>query len=226
MTKAVLFDLDETLFDRIGSVHDFVSAQFAGAFGRFESAEALATRFAELDDRANVHKTRVYPQIFAEMGETDPDRWRGYFDDYEANAWRYARPYDGMRDTLFWLRERGLKIGIVTNGETHIQLRSILALGLDRLVDTYLISEAEACRKPDATIFERAAERLGVATTDCAFVGDTPQADMIGARAVGMTTIWFPNGMLWPDAYDWTPDHRIDALPELKQILALPVSAA
>lgn len=226
MVKAVLFDLDETLFDRIASLGSFVAHQFASDFGSFESADALARRFVELDDRNNVHKTAVYPQIFAEMGHAAPDIWRGYFLDYETNFWRFAQPYPGMRQTLNALRRAGKSLGIITNGETHMQQRSILALGLDRLVDVTLISEAEECRKPDPEIFERAAARLGVAPQDCAFVGDTPQADMIGARGVGMMTIWYPNGISWPDSYDWRPDHQIARLSELRALPGLGPRAA
>lgn len=218
MVRAVLFDLDETLFDRIASLHAFIAQQFASDFGEFESAEALARRFVELDDRNNVHKSDVYPQIFKEMGHTAPDIWRGYFLDYETNFWRYAQPYSGMRQTLNALRRNGISLGIVTNGETHIQQRSVMALGLDRLVDVVLISEAEGCRKPGREIFLSAAARLGAAPQDCAFVGDTPQTDMIGARGVQMRTIWFPNGMTWPQSYGWAADHQIAHLSELKAL--------
>ena len=215
MLKAVLFDLDETLFDRIASVRAFVLQQFAGDVGRFDTVEALADRFTALDDRGNVHKTQVYRQIFEEMGHPAPEIWRGYFADFETNAWRLARPYPAMSQTLLALRAAGYKLGIVTNGETHLQLRSLLALDLDRLTDVYLISEHEQCRKPDPAIFLSAAARLGVAPQACAFVGDTPQTDMIGARKVGMQTIWFPNGLAWPESYDWQPDATISHLGEL-----------
>lgn len=219
MVKAVLFDLDETLLDRIASVRAFVAQQFASDFGRFDSAEDLAERFTVLDDRNNVPKTDVYRHIFEEMGQYGPGIWRGFFDDFEKNSWRFARGYRGLSETLAALRAEGLKLGIVTNGETHLQLRSILALGLDRVVDTYLISEHEGCRKPDAEIFLSAAERLGVSCHDCAFVGDTPQTDMMGARQVGMQTIWFPNGLTWPPSFDWQPDAQIAHLSELPALL-------
>ncbi|MBO6777661.1 MAG: HAD family hydrolase [Marinibacterium sp.] len=219
MVEAVLFDLDETLLDRASSVKAFVTQQFSGEFGTFENAEALANRFTVLDDRNNGHKASVYRQIFAEMGLDCPDIWCGFLQDFESNSWRYARSHDAMRSTLWSLGNAGMRLGLITNGETHLQLRSILALDLDLLVDTYLISESECLRKPDAEIFLRAAERLHVAPRNCAFVGDTPQTDMIGARQVGMRTIWFPNGMNWPEDYDWRPDAEIAHLSELPTVL-------
>lgn len=218
MIKAVLFDLDETLFDRIASLQRFIAHQFKSDYGTFESAEALAHRFNALDDRNNVNKSEVYPQIFREMGHAAPDIWRGYFLDYEASFWRYAQPYAGMGQTLNALRRAGMALGIITNGETHMQQRSVLALGLHRMVDVVLISEDEGCRKPDPEIFLRAADKLDVDPRDCAFVGDTPQTDMIGARTAQMRTIWFPNGMTWPATYNWRPDHQITCLADVKEL--------
>ncbi|MDP0929898.1 HAD family hydrolase [Paracoccus onubensis] len=220
MISAVLFDLDETLFDRSASVRSFVRQQFAGSgIGRFPSVTDLCNRFMELDARGSMPKIEVYGTLIEEMGGHRDELRQALFDDYEANAWRHAVPFDGMRPLLSWLRQNGRKIGIVSNGQTHIQLRSLLALNLDRMVDAYLISEEEACRKPEAEIFERAANRLDVRTSDCIFVGDSPQADMAGARAAGMKTIWFPNGASWPSDYAWRPDATVASLWEVQAVV-------
>ena len=124
-----------------------------------------------------------------------------------------------MSTTLWSLRDKGMRLGIISNGETHLQLRSILALDLDRLTDSYLISETEGIRKPNTEIFIRAANLLQVSPQDCAFVGDTPQTDMIGARQAGMRTIWFPNGTIWPEDYPWYPDTKIAHLSEIPTVL-------
>lgn len=120
---------------------------------------------------------------------------------------------------LHCLKVAGKKIAIVSNGQTHIQLRTLLALNLDRLADVYLISEQEGCRKPEPAIFLRAAERLAVDAVDCVFVGDSPEADLLGARSVGMGTLWFPNGAVWPPHYSWQPDATIASLAELPTLI-------
>jgi putative hydrolase of the HAD superfamily len=218
----VLFDLDETLFNRSASVRAFVEQQFKGKdLGRFASINALCDRFMALDARGSVPKTTVYNVITDEIGLPCNDAGRTLFDDYEANAWRQAFAFEGMRELLLWLREDGRKTGVVSNGQTHIQLRSLLALNLDRLVDTYLISETEACRKPDPEIFQRAAHSLEVDPQHCIFVGDSPFADMAGARGVGMKTIWFPNGLTWPSDFEWRPDATIMKLAEVRTVIEM-----
>lgn len=212
-----MFDLDETLFDRTSSLRTFVERQLSSIeIGEFPDLNALGTRFLELDRRGRVSKLEVYRKLLAEIGNCHENLADNLFADYETNAWRYARPFDGMGDILLWLKQSGRKIAVVSNGQTHIQLRSLLALNLDRLADVYLISEQEGCRKPDAAIFLKAAEKLSVRAADCVFVGDSPEADLLGARSVGMRTVWFPNGAKWPPVYSWSPDATIKCLMEVR----------
>ena len=221
MIDAVLFDLDETLFDRSSSLNAFVRHQFSNVeIGDFSSLSEVAARFLELDRRGRVSKLDVYGTLLGEIGNPDESLIKDLFDDYEANAWRYARPFEGMNDVILELRRSGKKIGIVSNGQTHIQLRSLLALNLDRLAEAYLISEQEGCRKPDAEIFLKAAKRLSVTASTCVFVGDSPEADIIGAHTAGMRTVWFPNGAEWPDGAAVRPDGMITSLMELPPLIA------
>jgi len=220
MISAVMFDLDETLFDRSSSLRTFVERQFVSiGIGDFPSLSAVATRFLELDRRGRVSKLEVYDKLLSEIGSGDESLIGKLFDDYEANVWRYARPFEGMSDVLLGLKSSGKKIGIVSNGQTHVQLRSLLALNLDRLADVYLISEQEGCRKPDTAIFLKAAERLSVAASECVFVGDSPEADILGARSGGIRTVWFPNGAEWPDGLQFRPEKTIMSLREIQPLI-------
>lgn len=215
-----MFDLDETLFDRTSSLRTFAVQQFSGSrIYKFNDPNALADRFLALDQRGRVAKDLVYRSLLAEVGTLNEELAVNLFNDYEANAWRFARPFVGMEDTLRGLRACGKKIAIVSNGQTHIQMRTMLALNLDRLTDAYVISEQEGSRKPDEAIFRRAAEKLAVDMADCVFVGDSPEADLLGARSVGMRTVWFPNGAVWPAGYSWQPDATISALSELRDLI-------
>jgi putative hydrolase of the HAD superfamily len=217
---AVLFDLDETLFDRSSSVRAFVHAQFFKVgFSTPTVVEDIAMRFLELDCRGRASKRVVYRTILEELGIEDDATGDAMFRDYENNAWHFARLFEGAEELLATIAASGLRVAIVTNGQTHIQLRNLLALNLDRVVDTYLISGQENCRKPDAEIFLRTAYRLGVQPEDCIFVGDSPEADIVGARDVGMRTIWFSNGAVWPSSFSWRADATITSLFEANDII-------
>ena len=124
-----------------------------------------------------------------------------------------------MAETLVALRQQGIKLGIVTNGETDFQTLHIVALGLGSLVDAVLISQVEGLRKPDTALFLRAADRLSVGAENCLFVGDNPSADILGAHAAGMQTAWFRHGAAWPENLPPMPGTAIDALHDLIELV-------
>lgn len=226
MIRAVLFDLDETLLARTASLAPFLAGQHARFEGRTGSGRLGGGRFGgapfelwrdrslALDARGHVHKSVVYPALLAEFGGEESAAG-ALLDDYRERCRHHAKGFPGMASTLIGLRARGLKLGIVTNGETEFQGRHVEALGLGPLVDAVLISQAEGLRKPDAALFLRAAGRLGVERADCLFVGDDPVADILGAHGAGMRTAWFGGGAAWPGDAAPNPGASIDALPEL-----------
>ena len=218
--SAVLFDLDETLLDRTTSLISFLADQHSRFMDRLGCAplEVWRDRFLVLDARGHIHKAVVYPALLDEFGG-DPKAAGELMDDYRDRCCQHARGFSGMAEVLGMIRSRGLQLGIVTNGETAFQMRHVEALGLAALVDIVLISEAEGLRKPDAALFLRAADKLGVDPAHCLFVGDNPEVDILGACAAGMRTAWFCCGASWPDHLPSMPDIQIEALSQVLDLL-------
>jgi putative hydrolase of the HAD superfamily len=213
MIEAVIFDLDDTLLDRTGSLRRFLADQhrrFCDLFVGVASAE-FRDRFLALDARGHVPKSVVYPAMLAEFGIRS-EAAADLLADYREQCCRHAQAFAGASDMLTELRARGRKLAIVTNGETEFQTRHIDALGLAPLVDAILISEAEGLRKPDARLFRRAADRLAAAPEQCLFVGDNPEVDILGAHAAGMLTAWFGPDRSWPASLPSPPDLVIHSL--------------
>lgn len=86
---------------------------------------------------------------------------------------------------------RSQPVAILTNGLPNVQVRKIAALGLEPLVDCviYATEHGTGTGKPDPAPFLAVCSRLGVHPRECVFVGNDPQKDIAGARAVGMKTI-------------------------------------
>jgi putative hydrolase of the HAD superfamily len=216
MISAILFDLDETLLDRTTSLRSFLVEQyerFSDKLGDTQS-EVWRARFLALDSRGLAHKSVVYSELLREFGG-DPSIGRALLADYRDRCCEHARAFPLMVDTLKALRATGYKLGIVTNGETMFQARHVEALNLGVLVDAVLISEAEGLRKPEKSIFIRAANRLNARPSECLFVGDNPVADILGAHAAGMQTAWFSNGTNWPAELPPNPGSTIANLSEI-----------
>ena len=160
--KAVLFDLDGTLYDRDALVKKVASDQydtFRDAL-RSISKDKFVTRVIELDDRGYGDKPALYAKV--------ADEWNlapGVADHLLVSFWslyeRACELSDDTRLTLHTLREWGMKLGVITNGSTEWQRRKLDSLGITSWFDTVLISEAEGIRKPDREIFHRALARCG-----------------------------------------------------------------
>lgn len=87
------------------------------------------------------------------------------------------------------LRQQGLRVGALSNSRPY-KRRSIQALGLERLADCIVLSSEIGSHKPQRRAFQKAAARLGLAPERILFVGDRLRADMRGAHASGMRTMW------------------------------------
>jgi FMN phosphatase YigB (HAD superfamily) len=108
---------------------------------------------------------------------------------------------------------------VVTNGDADGQARKLAAAGLDTAVDSICISGAEGVRKPDPRIFALAAERAGAPLRPGWMIGDHAEADIAGARAVGLGTVWLSRGRTWPIA-DLEPDHQaVDSAAAIRWVL-------
>ena len=103
----------------------------------------------------------------------------------------FASVEAGLPAALDQLRERGIRMGIVSNtfvpGKTldrHLQ-----EVGLLEYFPVRIYSSEVGFRKPNRRIFELALQQLDVGPEQCLFVGDLVKTDMVGARRAGMTTV-------------------------------------
>ena len=215
--KAVFFDLDGTLLDRDASIQQFVAVQYDRLIthpGHISKTDYV-TRFIELDCHGHVWKDRVY-QSLVEKFSLKQISWQSLLEDYETQFRFHCVPFQYLLETLSQLKQEGYLLGMITNGLGQFQSRVIDGLGIRDYFDAILISEIEQVRKPQPEIFQRAIARLGVTALESVFVGDHPEADMMGAKNAGMKTIWKRNSnWLQPEADAII--HDLDAIPSILQ---------
>ena len=198
--RAVLFDLDDTLFAHRESVETGIRAYRAALGGTLAQGEPGA-EFARWNALEEEHYHR-YLAGEVDFREQRRARARGFvapygieLDDEAAEAWfetylvHYEtswRLHDDVADCIAAIAPRAL--GIITNGELAFQTAKILGTGLEALIplENVVASGEVGVAKPDARIFELTADHLGVTTAEACYVGDRLHTDAIGAARAGM----------------------------------------
>jgi putative hydrolase of the HAD superfamily len=216
----VLFDLDGTLGDRPPAVErwaeEFYFSQ-PGLMARVERADAVR-QIVEWDAGGSVYA----PELFAKLVEEWPMVRESVDELVKWHAVHYPaafRPDPVMSKMIRRMMRVGIEFGIVTNGPPF-QKDKVVALGLDKLASCILISMEFGAAKPDPAIFNEALRQLGASSEETLFVGDSPAADIDGARKAGMDTAWLSHGRKWPPELR-PPTHTLARFAELQKVLGL-----
>lgn len=121
----------------------------------------------------------------------------------------------GATEVLTWLKGRGYRVGLISNATDHdLILRLVHKFGFERFLDPILSSAGVGYAKPHPEPFRRVLEQWGLPPEAVAMVGDTPEADILGAKTMGMIAIQIgdkPPGNPIPVR----PDYQISELREL-----------
>ncbi|KAE8716089.1 cullin-3A [Hibiscus syriacus] len=116
-------------------------------------------------------------------GCSDDDYFEEVYEHYgNGYAWRLP---DGASETIFHLKNAGVKVAVVSNFDTR--LRNVLKeLNVIDLFDAVTISSEVGYEKPDARIFKAALDQIDMEANKVVHVGDDLKADKVGANAFGI----------------------------------------
>jgi len=216
--RAVLFDVDFTLAkpgpDLGPEGYQLLGRRFGLELDPARYADARAAAIETIERHPELdHDEEVWvlftEQIIRGMGGGSD---RAYECAVEmTRAWEHAHNFELFEDTLpvlAELREHGLKIGLVSNTGRDLAA-FVVHHALD--VDAAVGSGAHGKTKPHPAIFQAALDQLEVSAEEAAMVGDSPDDDVEGARALGMRAFLVDRDDRFPDEKDRLPDLR--ALP-------------
>lgn len=219
---AILFDLDNTLFDREtafrGVAEDF-HAEFLASSTSVGRDEAVALMVA-WDEDGYSNRQEFREAMLAQWPETGLD-----FD--ALNAWyrdatdRRSLPDASVNAFLADISRTGLPWGIVTNGNGRNQRNKCRLTGLADLAGFIIVSEEQGYAKPDPRIYADALAALGLMSPEgVLFVGDNPVTDIDGAGRFGMRTAWVSRGRALP-ADLHAPDLVVERVTDLRGALGV-----
>lgn len=202
--KLVLFDVDGTLVDDIHRYRSLGKARYS-AFNEL-SSENAALEWARLsgvnpedwsiDPMGPISKAPRRDDLALAAGALYLDGFSWYEArqlaekiyekaDYLHQQIYTPKLYEGVREKLIELKEKGFKLGLATNGVTRITKELVSILNISHLFEVVVGADMVEEGKPAPDVIILACDKAGFQTSDCMYVGDQP-TDMEAANQAGV----------------------------------------
>jgi putative hydrolase of the HAD superfamily len=231
---AVIFDADETIFNNQG-IHEIVTGRILEDLGLSKDLvdevhskwdeyyfSEQARYFEEVGfciDRENAARSLILAlkEFGKEITQEEADSYWEYMREEYSDR---SKPYPDAINLINYLEKKGIKMAIVSNGTTEIINNRLKNAGIEHQFE-FVIAPCSNFQlsKPDMKIFNESLAKLKTKTEKTVFVGDNPNADVMGANRVGMFSVLI-------DRYEvnheleglQVPDLKVKSLDEMKSI--------
>ena len=193
MIRAIVFDLDNTLTDFMKMKEAAISAAIDGMIdaGFRLPPEQLRERVDAIYREQGLEFQRVFDELLQrEFGEVDPKILASGIVAYRRARESTLVLYPHAQMTLLELAKRGIKLGVVSDApRLQVWLR-LCSLGLQHVFDAVVTFDDTGERKPAPAPFREVLRRLGVEPGSALMIGDWAERDVVGARSLGMKTVF------------------------------------
>lgn len=229
--KAVLFDLDDTLYDQVVPFKEAYEELFGDRF-TIDINDLFMARHHRSDEvyhlsvsgEISMEEMYIYRGVkpFEDLGFHISDEEALKFQYAYAERQKHLKLSEGMKEILTELCEKQIPLGIISNGPSEHQRRKIYSMGLLQWIseEHIIVSGDDGISKPEKYIFERAQKIFGLNAEDMIMVGDSLPNDIVGAKKAGWKNVWLKR-RAWEDAENATEvaDHVVCSELELRRCL-------
>lgn len=224
-TKAVIFDLDDTLAPEVS----YALSGFKAVASYMCEKKKLQTEpdliYKELEKLFFADHKMVFNRFLKEKGLPDDkasvmeliEVYRNHFPDISY--------YDDVLPSLKMLKEKGIITGILSDGYAVTQRQKVKALGAEKDFDIVILTDelGREAWKPDPRGFEIIEEEYSLKPSEVVYVGDNPEKDFYLKETAGIKTVRImrENGVYINSPYcrDVREDYRIESLTELEDLI-------
>ncbi len=221
MVKAVVFDLDNTLVD----------------FTKFKENAIKSAIESMIDAGLDIEPEDAYNRIFRIYDEKGWE-YQNVFDDFlkevighvdykilAAGIVAYRRAKEGslalypkVTYTILELLKMGIKLAVVSDAPALQVWTRLVQMNLHHAFEVVITFDDTGVRKPDPRPFEKALKELQVKPSQAIMVGDWAERDIVGAKSLGMITIFARYGDIFGTRNSGA-DYEIDSIDELLEII-------
>lgn len=227
--KHLFIDLDDTLWD----IHlngrecleeiyrDYGYAEFYASFDDYYRVYMPGNlQLWALYRQGKISKEELIVERFLApvraFGIDDPAYAKKLNDDFLDRTTRKTRLIDGALELLVYLKPR-YRMHILSNGFREVQNKKIENSGLRPYFDKIILSEDAGINKPHPELFTYALKNTNSKRNQTIMIGDSWDADIVGARNSRIAQIWLNPAEEAPQGFK--PTHTVHTLTEIKNIL-------
>lgn len=225
----IFFDLDNTLwdfdkssmlaFEKVFELFDLIDYGIPSAKEFHKTYFIYNNMLWEEYRRGTIDKEFLKNERFRlpleDYGIYDENLAHDLGESYTDFAARMVALVPNTMEILNYLKEKDYKIHLITNGFLEVQNIKMQASGLDKMIDETFVSEVVGFKKPDHRIFYHAMEKVGGTIENCVMIGDDLSVDIIPAKEIGMTHIYFNRKN---HTHNEKLDYEIKDLLEIREI--------
>jgi putative hydrolase of the HAD superfamily len=219
--KAVIFDFDNTLMDfmkmKRAAVEAAVDAMIDAGLP-FPKSE-MVDKIYQIYWKEGIEDQFIFDKVLTkEFGKIDYRILASGIIGYRRAKEGTLALYPHVQLTLTGLARMGLKMAVVSDAPRLPVWLRICGLGLQHYFDAVITSDDAGVKKPHAKPFTMALDRLGVKPEETVMLGDWAERDMVGAKRVGLTTVFARYGDTLQTQHSGA-DYEIDDIQELLKIV-------
>jgi len=221
MIKAVIFDLDNTLVDFMllkeraieAAIHSMIDA------GLELTAEEANKKIHAIYSKEGIEYQQVFDMLFLDLyGKVDHKIVSAGIVAYRTAREAALKPYPKVFPTLIELIKMGMKLAVVSDAPSKEAWLRLSYINFHHLFDVVITYDEAREKKPSPAPFNMALEQLKLKPEECLMIGDWAERDMVGAKAVGMKTVFARYGDTFNTLHPGS-DYDINSISELINII-------
>ncbi|MNS84078.1 Pyrimidine 5'-nucleotidase YjjG [compost metagenome] len=228
--KTIFFDLDHTLWDF--EQNSFNTLEHI--YHEYNLADRGVDSLTSFHQRHKAHNDRLWARYRNGFINREDLKWKRMWltlIEFKIGDERLARDLSAVymdmlpyQQSLFphaieildYCKEQSYDMNLITNGFEDTQWKKLNATGIGHYFSHVITSETSNSLKPHAPIFDYALSLAGADKESSIMIGDSLEADILGAQSFGMDQVYFNPEQV---AHSEQPTFEISCLSELKKIL-------